>query len=248
MEWFIQLHRKMLDWEWYKNGNVFTVFIHCLLKANWKDKKWEWTLIKRWEFITSYQNLANELSWKHNKFTVMQVRTALKKLNITWEITIKTTNKFTIVKVNNYNTYQVNNTEDNNQITNKQQSNNNQITTTNKDNKDNKDNKEINKAAKIKIFEPSSFEYRITEFFIEEHLKLQNPSFIYLYNKNWKEKLINKWGDEIRKMREIDKYTEEQIDFIIKYLFQNDFWVKQISSMEKFRKKNKSWVLIFSIA
>jgi len=42
------------------------------------------------------------------------------------------------------------------------------------------------------------------------------------------------------KGKEIDNYTEKQIEFIIKYLFENDFWKEQISSMEKFRKKNKS--------
>lgn len=143
MEWFIQLHRKLLNWEWYKNWNVTRVFLHCLLKSNWKDKNWEWITINRGEFITSYENLSKELSWKNSKITIMQIRTSLNKLFLTGEITIKTTNRYTIIKVNNYNDYQKDNTQDNKQITNKQQTDNKQITTTNKDNKDNKEKKSV---------------------------------------------------------------------------------------------------------
>jgi len=101
--------------------------------------------------------------------------------------------------------------------------------------------------SKIKIYEDSSFEYWITKLFITKQLELWNTSFMYLYKKNWEEELIQKWCDEVRKLKEIDKYTESQIDFIIKYLFENDFWREQISSMEKFRKKNKSWIPYFVI-
>lgn len=199
MEWFIQIHRKLIDWEWYKNWNVFIIFIHCLLKANWKDKKWEWNIIRRWEFITSYQNLANELSWKHSKFTVMQVRTALKKLNVTWELTIKTTNKFTLIKVNNYNEYQKDNKQHNNQITIKQQSNNNQITTTKKEKKENKEKKEKNIVVATKVA-TLNLEFIIKEkvnlkYFIDnynstqEHITKELKEFYYYRSEkkpNWK--------------------------------------------------------------
>ncbi len=34
---YIALHRQMLNWEWYKNTNTKVLFIHLLLKANYKD-------------------------------------------------------------------------------------------------------------------------------------------------------------------------------------------------------------------
>ena len=121
MEWYIQIHRKMLEWEWYKNPNVSSVFIHCLLKANWKKKKWEWIIIERWEFITSYKSMSDELSWKYYKFSIKQVRLALNKLNRTGELTIKTTNRYTIIKVNNYDAYQIKDTQEGKQRANKGQ-------------------------------------------------------------------------------------------------------------------------------
>ena len=34
-------HKKFLDWQWYDNANATRLFIHCLLKANHQDKKWQ---------------------------------------------------------------------------------------------------------------------------------------------------------------------------------------------------------------
>ncbi len=122
MSGFITLHRKLLDWEWYSDINTKTIFIHCLLKANWEDKNWQGNEIKRGSFITSIKSLANE-----TKLSNQNVRTALSKLERTNEILIKSTNKFTLVTVIKYNDYQ--NTEP--PLTNKQQTINKQLTTTN---------------------------------------------------------------------------------------------------------------------
>ena len=34
---YIKLSRGLLDWEWYTDINTTRLFIHMLLKANWKD-------------------------------------------------------------------------------------------------------------------------------------------------------------------------------------------------------------------
>lgn len=107
--------------------------------------------------------------------------------------------------------------------------------------------KQITIPTKIKNFSSDSFEYKIVKYFIDKQTELKNTSFVYLYKKIWEEKLIENWIDEIRKMKDIDKYTETQIEYIFKYLFTNDFWKEQISSIEKFRKKNKDKVPYFTI-
>lgn len=122
---FVKFHRKITEWEWYSDANTFRVFFHLILTANYEDKKWRGIVIKRGQRVSSYENIAEEL-----KLSVMQTRTALKKLILTNEITIKSTNKYSVFTVVNYNKYQENNKQNNNQITNQQQTNNNQITTT----------------------------------------------------------------------------------------------------------------------
>lgn len=134
-EGFIQLHRRMLKWEWYDDPNTFRLFIHCLFLANWKDKKWHGILIKRGSFITSVKHLSLDLG-----LSAQNVRTSLDKLKLTNELTIKTTSKYTVVTVNNYVQYQDTNKQTNKRLTNHQQTTNKQLTTTNKDNKENKDN------------------------------------------------------------------------------------------------------------
>lgn len=134
---WVKLNRKILNWEWYQNENVMRLFIHCLLKANHQDAKWQGIEIKRGSFITSYQNLSREL-----KLSVEQIRTAIKKLSkLTHEITYQSTSQYSIIVVNNYDLYQSDNTPDTEQITNKQQTDNKQITT-NKNVKKEKNEKE----------------------------------------------------------------------------------------------------------
>ncbi len=121
---WIKLHLKLLDWEWYKDTNTTRVFIHLLLKANWKDGKFEGQIIPRGSFVTSLRSLSKELG-----MSVQSIRTVLNHLKSTNEITIKTTNKYRVITVINYELYQQTNKQTNNQLTNNQQATNNQLTT-----------------------------------------------------------------------------------------------------------------------
>ena len=35
---WIKIYRSMLDWEWYSDNNTKSLFIHCLIKANYEEK------------------------------------------------------------------------------------------------------------------------------------------------------------------------------------------------------------------
>lgn len=140
---YINVYRSLLQWEWYTDINTKVLFLHILLKANYRAKSWQGIKLKQGEFITSLEHLAHETG-----LTIQNVRTSLKKLKMTNEITTETTNRFTKINVTKYSLYQNGKTEtnkpNNTQKTNNQQTTNKQLTTTNKDNKDNKDNKIIN--------------------------------------------------------------------------------------------------------
>ena len=125
---WIWLHRKLLDWEWYRDANVSRLFIHLLLRANHKTNKWRGIKINRGQLITGRKALARELG-----LSEMQIRTALNKLKSTNEITIETTNKYSVLTISNYNSYQGSNQHHNQRVTNKQPTNNQQITTNNND-------------------------------------------------------------------------------------------------------------------
>ena len=126
---FIVLNRKILDWEWYQDTKTLRLFIHCLLKANWKDSKFKGIDVPRGSFVTSLSILSRELSPKKSvankeNFTVQNVRTALNHLILTKEITSTNYYNFRVITVNNYEEYQNYNKDDNKGLTSLQQASN----------------------------------------------------------------------------------------------------------------------------
>lgn len=98
---WIKLFSKFTEWEWYKDQNTKDLFVHCLLKANWKDGKFQGVDVPRGSFVTGRKQLAEELG-----ISEQSIRTSINKLKSTNEITTKSTNKFTIITVVNYGEYQ----------------------------------------------------------------------------------------------------------------------------------------------
>lgn len=131
-EGYVKLFRKLLDWEWYDNQNTKDLFIHCLMKANFKQSKWRGQTIPKGAFITSLGILAKDLG-----LSVREIRTALNNLKSTSELTSKTTNKYTLIKVENWALYQSdevisdkqNDKQPDKRKTNKRQTNDKQTTT-----------------------------------------------------------------------------------------------------------------------
>ena len=131
-EGWIKLNGKILKWEWWDDPVTAHLFVHLLLKANWKDGRWRGIDVPRGSFITSTEKLANETG-----LSIQQIRTALKKLEETGEVNKQTTSRYTHIFVQNYCLYQdeqqanqqAKQQTNNKQITNKQQANNKQATT-----------------------------------------------------------------------------------------------------------------------
>ena len=94
---WVKVWRRIDEWEWYQDANTFRLFIHCLIRANHAPKKWMGMTIKRGQFITSRAKLAEELG-----LGVQEIRTSLKRLKLTSNLTIKTTNRWTLITVEKY--------------------------------------------------------------------------------------------------------------------------------------------------
>lgn len=121
---YIKLHRSLLKWEWYSNMNTTRLFIHMLLRANWKEGRFEGVVVPRGSFVSSYDKLAMETGMTKDK-----VRTAIKHLIFTTEITTQSYSKFTVFTINNFDRFQDVPTQITNQTPSKPHSNPFQIPT-----------------------------------------------------------------------------------------------------------------------
>ena len=97
----IKLYRKIQQWEWYGKPNMVALWIHLLLNANWEDNEWRGLTIKRGQLVTSINAIAVETG-----LSVSQVRSGLKNLQNSKQITCETTNQMTKVTICNYESYQ----------------------------------------------------------------------------------------------------------------------------------------------
>ena len=120
----IKIDRRILEWEWYKDLNTCRLFFHLLLRANWKDGRFQGMEISRGSLVTSYNNLAAETG-----LSVKNVRTALKHLETTGEVAVNRHPKFSVVTVNNYNLYQSDGTINGSQVADNRQATGKQVAT-----------------------------------------------------------------------------------------------------------------------
>lgn len=138
--------------------NMYHLFSHLILLANHEDKKWQGMTIKRGQLITGRKILSEETG-----ISEQSIRTCIERLKSTSEITIKSTNKYSIITICNYEEYQPSNADVNQQIN--QQSNqqltNNQPATNHKQEyknikkEKNKEEKEEVKEEKGDSFDPN---------------------------------------------------------------------------------------------
>jgi hypothetical protein len=98
---WVKIHRKFLEWGWYQTPNMVHLFIHLLLSANHKQKEWQGMIIERGQLVTGLHSLKLQTG-----ISTRSLRTCFERLKSTGELTIKTTNKFRIVTLTNYDSYQ----------------------------------------------------------------------------------------------------------------------------------------------
>jgi len=220
MEGFIVLHRKILDWEWFNDSNMVHVFLFLLVSANHKDKKWRGLNIKRGQLVTGRLKIKAKTG-----ISEQSIRTALSNLQNTGEITIKVTNKFSLVTIVKYDDYQNKvKKQPANQPTTNQQTNQ-QLTTTNNDKQYNNENNKTREEKKENFSLSNNInkkKYPIpTNIEVKEYFKLKGYTeasaqnfYDYWLAENWTDKKglpvnwLNKclmWFEEKNKITLDDK-------------------------------------------
>lgn len=121
---YIRIDRRILEWEWYSDANTSRLFIHLLLKANWKPGRFQGIEVPVGSLVTSYNSLAAETG-----LSVRNIRTALSHLQSTGEVTCKCHSKYSVISIKNYTLYQLGDTVTDTQVTSNRHASDKQVTT-----------------------------------------------------------------------------------------------------------------------
>ena len=185
---YIKLFRRILGWEWYEDTNTFRVFMHILLRANYEPSRYKGHEIGAGECVFGYRAWAEELG-----LSVQQVRTAIKHLISTHEITIESTHQFSIIHIEKWEFWQVEEgkltRKTTRKPTNEQQTSNTQVTRS-------------KESKKVRITTTPTIE-EVREYVADNNLVIDADYFWKYYEtaewkdakgkpvKNWKLKALN---------------------------------------------------------
>lgn len=120
---WIKIYRILADWEWYTDSHMVHLYIHLLISANSRDKRWRGIEVKRGQLITSLDKLHAQTG-----ISVRSLRTCLERLESTGEIEQKTTNAYRLITICKYGIYQAREEENDKQPTSERQTSDKQPT------------------------------------------------------------------------------------------------------------------------
>ena len=115
MNGWIKLHKKLLNNPIFLNPKILQLFLYCILYAHYKENRFFWNgkeqIITRGSFITGRKKIAED-----TKLAETTIHRSLKVLSDLGMILQHTNNKFTLIEVVNYCTYQVSDLESGQQL------------------------------------------------------------------------------------------------------------------------------------
>lgn len=166
-----------------RNHSLFTLWVYCLLKANHKPNTFIWNgekvTIQRGQFISGRKEIAKDLNMNESC-----TYRNLKKLEKLGNVNIKSNNKFSLITVCKYNTYQTSTLQSEQhfeqQVNNKRTTSEQQVNTNNNDKNDNNEKKEQGES----LF---TLESCLSVALYEGYSKEEGQKFFDFYNsQGWK--------------------------------------------------------------
>lgn len=98
---YIRLYRSLLSWEWFQDSATLHVFLFLLLSACFAPVRHEGVSLAPGQLITSFRTIC-----RHTGLSDSQVRTAIRHLKSTHEITQQSSTRFTVITITNFQRYQ----------------------------------------------------------------------------------------------------------------------------------------------
>jgi hypothetical protein len=224
---YIYLFRDSLKHRYFKNVNLWHFYQYCMMKASYKKHAVmvgnQSVEIERGEFVFGRKVAAEESGLTEN-----EIRTCLKILEKDKKVTIKTTNKFSIISIMKFDSWQIGSREDNQQVN--QQTTNKPPTTYHiQEGKEGK--------GKKKNITPSSPDaIRLAEK-LADYILENNPSGAIHLQNGKRVATVTAWSSVIDKLNRLDKQEWSDIEKVIDWCQKDVFWKINILSANKLREK-----------
>lgn len=220
MNGWIKLHRTLIEWEWISEPLTLAVFINLLIEASNRECSWKGQKLLPGQLVFGRKAFSERTG-----ISVQSVRTALEHLKSTNELTIKTTNKYSVISINNWDKYQETNQPTNQQSTSNQPATNHIVRS--------KEDKNINTVPKIKI-------PKTEKTYTESKLSLEEVANRLLKHFNEENKTnyrnIKVFVSNLEKSLEV--YQPEDIADAITQIKFDKFWKDKMKPETLFRQKN----------
>lgn len=232
---YIKLYRKITNSFVWTNPNMLKLWMLCLMKASHSGNKFLFNgkevVVSSGEFVTGRDAIAKEFNEGVPRDQQIVGRTLwrwIKKFEEEQMLSIKSTTKYSVVTVKNWNEYQASDQ----QVSINRPSTVHQVSTINNaknaENAKNAKNKDNSRQSAKRTYDEDSIHYQLAASLFKE---IQNN------NPEARSPNLQIWSDDIRKMIELDGRKPEQVTNMIRWSQSNDFWSGIILSAKKLRDK-----------
>jgi len=230
---YIKIWRKTFDSGIQRDPKLFLLWVYLLTEATHKEIDLlignQKVHLVPGQLVTGRKTLAKNLF-----LSQQEIRTRLLRLEKFGNLTIKSTNKFSIISIINWDTYQVKESVTNQQ-SNQHLTSNQPALNHKQEHKNVKNIRKKEPSVQRKIFERDSIPYILSQTLFQQII-INNPGFKDNQNGR-KEPTLQRWSDHTDKMIRIDKRTPCQVFNVIMWASDDSFWRDIILSTSNLRKK-----------
>lgn len=228
---YIKLYRKVTSSFVWTNSNMLKLWMLCLMKASHKGSRFifngQEVELSSGQFVTGRAVIEKEFNEGVPRDQQVVGRTLwrwLKKFENEQMLSITSTTKYSVISIINWDVYQ----GGDQQVSNNRPSTVQQVSTYKNDKNDKNDkNKDINVSTRKKrVYEDDDPNKKLAVILLKRILQ----------NQNIKEPDLNDWANTIRLTIEGDKRTGKEVQEMIIWATQNDFWKSVVLSPSSLRR------------
>ncbi|WP_461198517.1 hypothetical protein [Enterococcus sp. N249-2] len=228
---YVKLYRKVTSSFVWANPNMLKLWLLCLVKASHKESRFVFNgqevYVSSGQFVTGRAIIEKEFNGGVPRDQQIVGRTLwrwLKKFEKEEMLSIKSTTKYSVISIKNWDEYQ----SSDQQVSSGRPSTVQQVSTykNDKNDKNEKNNNIVSKKLKKRIYPENDSNKKLAVLLFRKISQ----------NQNIKEPDLNSWANTIRLMIESDKRAGKEVQDMIVWATQDDFWKGVILSAASLRK------------